>query len=141
MGRGSHYWGSLEKSLFKRIFFQLGLVETTNRRSKSQVTIELSTIKGRNKVGMVQPSIRPRWRFEICFSFHPKNWGDDSVCLIFFKWVLGCLAGSDRNQLVSLFFLPIFTELTTYLCRGYNPFTKYHGHPSSNHQPKQVLCL
>ena len=24
----------------------------------------------------------------------------------------------------------LFAGLTTYLYRGYNPFTKYHGHPS-----------
>ena len=38
--------------------------------------------------------------------------------------------GSDRN-LVSKLVHNLFTGLTTYLYRGYNPFTKYHGHPSA----------
>ena len=34
--------------------------------------------------------------------------------------------GSDRKLVYNL-----FKGLITYLCRGYNPVTKYHGHPST----------
>ena len=34
-------------------------------------------------------------------------------------------------QLVSKLVYNLFRGLTTYLYRGYNPFTKYHGHPST----------
>ena len=34
------------------------------------------------------------------------------------------------NYIVSKLVCILFRELITYLYRGYNPVTKYHGHPS-----------
>ncbi len=47
------------------------------------------------------------------------------------KWVslLGC--PWKLVTIVSKLGYNLPTGLTIYLYRGYNPFTKYHGHPSS----------
>ena len=34
--------------------------------------------------------------------------------------------------IVSKLVYNLFTGLTTYISQGYNPFTKYHGHPSKS---------
>ena len=44
------------------------------------------------------------------------------------KEILGC--PWKLVTIVSKLGYNLLTGLTTYLYRGYNPFTKYHGHPS-----------
>ena len=58
--------------------------------------------------------------------------------------ILGCPAGSDRivtivSKLVYFTYLRDVNNLLTYLNRGYNPFTNYHGHPSRG--PLSWICF
>ena len=40
------------------------------------------------------------------------------------------LGVSNYSYIVSWAISPIYRTYPTYVYRGYNPFTKYHGHPS-----------
>ena len=51
--------------------------------------------------------------------------------------LLGCPAGSDRNWLVSWSISKKIRDLQLInIGRGYDPFTKYHGHPSREQTTK-----
>ena len=62
------------------------------------------------------------------------NFGSKQICESKKNGFRNKLGNLTRVSMeVSKLVYNLFRGLTTYLYRGYNPFTKYHGHPSREH--------